>query len=90
MPMTWGAVQIVRMGTTMAKHKNARPTERPYLDREWLRQKYHDENMLQIEIAALIGVTCSTIGYWLTKHNIERRGGRATWLMSQGKSNDGA
>lgn len=74
----------------MAKQKNQRPVERPYLDREWLRQKYHKENMAQIEIAALIGVTCSTIGYWLTKHNIKRRTRRATWLMSRGKGNDGA
>ncbi len=62
-------------------YNNARPDWRPYEDAEWLRQKYHGENLLQKEIAALVGVKSGTIGYWLTKHGIRRRTGYETYQL---------
>ncbi len=54
-------------------YRTARPDWRPYEDAEWLRQKYHGENLLQREIAEIVGVRSCTISYWLKKHGIRRR-----------------
>jgi hypothetical protein len=62
-------------------HKNAPPEWRPYEDAGWLRQKYHGERLFQQEIAAEVGVAPCTIGYWLTKHGIERRSSYETYLL---------
>jgi hypothetical protein len=64
-------------------HKNARPDWRPYEDAEWLRHKYHGEQLHQQEIAAEVGVTTCTIGYWLTKHGIKRRSPYDTHLLTR-------
>ena len=64
-------------------YKNARPDWRPYEDAAWLRQKYHQQHLLQTEIAALVGVTVCTIGYWLKKHGIRRRTGLETYQLRQ-------
>ena len=69
-------------GATMA-HNNARPAHRPYEDREWLRQKYHGENLLLKEIAEIVGVTSGTISYWLKKHRIRRRPGYETYQLKK-------
>ena len=69
-------------------YRNARPDWRPYEDAEWLRQKYHGENLLQKEIAALVGVKSVTIGYWLKKHRIRRRTGYETYQLK--KQHEGA
>lgn len=43
-----------------------------YWDEEWLRQKYHEEEMTMDEIAESIGVSRSTIQNWIDRYDIER------------------
>ena len=74
---------MTEMTKNSRPHKNAPPGWRPYEDAEWLRQKYHGEQLQQQEIAAEIGVTTSTIGYWLTKHGIKRRSTYDTYLLAK-------
>jgi hypothetical protein len=76
-----GEGQVAMVTKNPRPHKNAPPAWRPYEDAEWLRQKYHGEQLLQQEIAAEVGVTPCTIGYWLNKHGIERRSGSETYLL---------
>ena len=64
-------------------YRTAPPDWRPYEDAEWLRQKYHGENLLLKEIAEIVGVTGCTIGYWLKKHGIRRRTGYETHHLSK-------
>lgn len=47
--------------------------EGEFKDKEWLRGKYHDENMTLGEIGQLCGVSARNIGYWCEKHGIELR-----------------
>jgi len=42
--------------------------------KNWLYKKYITEYMTQQEIADIVGVNRRTIGNWLTKYNISRRG----------------
>lgn len=46
---------------------------RKYHDAEWLRQKYHDEDLSTTEIAELVDVSQPTISDWLNRHDIETR-----------------
>ena len=71
------------MTNSARPYRTARPDWRPYEDAEWLRQKYHGENLLQSEIAELIGVTSGTISYWLKKHGIRRRTGYDTYQLKK-------
>ena len=47
-----------------------------YHDADWLREKYHGEEMTLREVGDLCGVTDATIGAWMKKHGIERRNRR--------------
>lgn len=67
---------------TIHKYMNKYGVERPskhhakggqHTDAEWLREKYHTEELSESEIAELSDVGKSTIHYWLERHNIERR-----------------
>jgi len=60
-----------------------------YKDKEWLKEKYHDELMSQEEIGELCGVTQATIHNWMEKFDIEIRDGvqrfpHASFGMSRG------
>ena len=44
-----------------------------HTDKEWLRQKYVDEELSQKEVANIADVGKGTIKYWLDKHDIEIR-----------------
>jgi len=44
-----------------------------YQNKEWLRQKYIDEELSTVQIAKICGVVCSTIWHWLIKYNIPIR-----------------
>jgi len=46
---------------------------KPYRDKEWLREKYYGENMTLREMADLADCGQTTIITWMDKHNIERR-----------------
>ena len=43
----------------------------PLDDPEFLREKYHDEDMTQGEIGELVGVTASTVSHYMKKHDVE-------------------
>jgi hypothetical protein len=45
----------------------------PYEDRDWLYQKYVEEDMTTTAIADLLGCSHQTIWLWLKKFNIPRR-----------------
>lgn len=47
--------------------------DRPYRDREWLRQKYVGERLSTYDIADACDVSQRTISYWVQKHDIEAR-----------------
>ena len=47
-----------------------------YHNADWLREKYHGEEMTLREVGDLCGVTDATIGAWMKKHGIERRNRR--------------
>ena len=42
-------------------------------DDAWMRGHYHVRGMARREIARLLGVADSTVGYWLERHGIDRR-----------------
>jgi transposase len=44
-----------------------------YTDEEYLREKYHDEEMSMPKIAEECGVAFETVRYWMHEHNIETR-----------------
>lgn len=48
-------------------------TDKPYRDGQVLKRLYHEEKMLQSEIADEFGVSEITISEWMDKHDIERR-----------------
>lgn len=52
---------------------------RKYKDKEWLREKYVDEEMTMREIAKIINCSANTICNWIHKHEIKTRlgGGRS-------------
>lgn len=39
-----------------------------YHDEEWLREKYHDDELTQKEIGELCGVSDVTISNWMDRH----------------------
>jgi len=45
----------------------------PHKDREWLREKYHDEKLSQKEIAEIADIHKGTVKYWLDRHDIDIR-----------------
>lgn len=45
----------------------------PYRDPEWLRQKYHNEQLTLEEVADECGASQSVVHKWMKKHGIERR-----------------
>lgn len=44
-----------------------------YQEREWLHREYVEKRRTTYDIAEECGVSDVTIGYWLDKHDIERR-----------------
>lgn len=48
-------------------------TEKPYKDEDWLRTKYHDEEMAMAEMGELVDKTASTIQYWMEKLDVETK-----------------
>lgn len=51
-----------------------------YHNADWLREKYHGENLTLKEVGDLCSVSTWTIGNWMDKHGIERRGRREAQL----------
>ena len=49
------------------------PESDQYKDADWLRKKYHHENLSGSEIAELCGTTKQTIYDWMRRHDIDRR-----------------
>lgn len=47
-------------------------TKRLYKNKEWLKKKYIEEEILTVQIAKLCGVYNTTIGKWLKRFNISR------------------
>ena len=45
----------------------------PYRDPEWLRRRYHGDDLTQCEIAEECGVSPRTIRKWMKRHGIETR-----------------
>ena len=57
-----------------------------YHDREWLKEKYHDEVLTMSEIGDLCGVSRTTISDWLDRHGIDKRTQKETQrLKNSGK-----
>jgi len=50
-----------------------RPDSNQYKDPEWLKEKYHHENLSGSEMADLCGTTKQTIYDWMRRHDIDRR-----------------
>jgi transposase/AraC-like DNA-binding protein len=48
-------------------------SEEKYKDEEWLREKYHEENLSQRDISELCGVARKTIGRWMDRLDISVR-----------------
>jgi 5-methylcytosine-specific restriction endonuclease McrA len=44
-----------------------------YKNKKWLEEKYCSENLSQKEIADMVGIHDTTLGYWLRKFNIQAR-----------------
>lgn len=49
-----------------------------YKDKDWLRQKYHIENLSQEEIGVLCGVSKHTVRAWVKKNNLQKEAGSWT------------
>jgi transposase len=49
------------------------PDSNQYKDPEWLKKKYHEENLSGSEMADLCGTTKQTIYDWMRRHDIDRR-----------------
>lgn len=58
---------------------NADATEK-LTDGEWLREKYHDEELSTPEIAERVDCTAAAVGNWLQKHGIEARNAKEAAL----------
>jgi thymidylate synthase ThyX len=58
-----------------------------YKDREWLRTKYHDEGLEQVEIARQAGVSTHTIRSWVRKHGLQKPIG--SWTVGRSPWNRG-
>ena len=60
--------------------------DQKYQDKEWLRAKYIDEELLQKEIGEICGVNQATISYWLNKFDISRekpKHKKPGWIQSK-------
>ena len=44
-----------------------------YKNKDWLKNKYHDENLNMSEIGNICGVSAMTIRDWLNKHDLSVR-----------------
>lgn len=58
-----------------------------YHDEDWLREKYHGEQMTMRDIGDLCGVTTTTISDWMDRHGIEKRD-RSGAQLPDGKHTD--
>jgi transposase len=45
----------------------------PWKDREWLVEKYHEEDLSHAEIAEICDAARTTISYWINKYNIRSK-----------------
>jgi len=70
-----------------------------YHDKDWLHEKYHDEQMTMEEISDECSVTTTTISDWMDRHDVVKRGqseaqlvdGQHTdreWLIEQYHTNE--
>ena len=58
-----------------------------YKDRDWLAQKYQNENISQEKIAILCGISKHTVRSWIRKHNLQKELG--SWTVGVAPHNKG-
>ena len=62
--------------------------ERPYQDREWLYEKYVEEELTGAEIAKAAGCARTTVYDWLDRHEIDRERGEGYRVSTPEKYRD--